>query len=168
MRRGFYVLNVKVDIFRNQSQYAGRIFAGNHKNTTNMNTLPVSKKVYTDIRTRIGEALAGYPSSVDEALRMIDQYLTGTMPQSHNNIATIAFAMIRAELDRAIVRSRRARARAAARKKSKAHVAQPAIMLSRQQRRAQARAAIKLQKIKARRVPAWNALCRSEPHGPYS
>lgn len=129
-----------------------------------MNTLPVSKKVYADIRTRIISALAVSPGSTEVALEMVDQYLAGHTPQSQDSAATIAFAMIRSELDRALERSRRARARAAARKAAKAAEAvQPIeIKLSRQQRRAQARAALKQQKRHV--IPDHRQTSYNHPH----
>ena len=130
------------DFFRNQTVDGSSNFAQNPKKKT-MNTLPVSKKVYADITARIKSALTVSPGSAEEAIRMVDEYLAGHTPQSHDGAATIAFAMIRNELDRALERSRRARARAAARKAAKMIQQTTEIKLTCQQRRAQARANLK-------------------------
>ncbi len=81
------------------------------------NNLPVSKKVYADITLRISTTLSFSPSSVDEAIALVDAYLAGNPePHTTDNAAFIAFSMIKAELDRAMSRSMRARQRAAKRK----------------------------------------------------
>lgn len=83
-----------------------------------MNKLPVSKKVYADIRERIELALSHYPTSLAEAKRIVDDYLQQQERNSDDHMATIAFNMIKPELDRAIERSRKARERAARKKES--------------------------------------------------
>lgn len=77
---------------------------------------PVSQKVYNDITSRINSALSHSPASAAEALSLTDAYLAGTEPVTDDPLALLAFNMIRAELDRAMERSRRARQRAACRK----------------------------------------------------
>ncbi|MCM1050419.1 MAG: hypothetical protein NC349_00510 [Paenibacillus sp.] len=85
-----------------------------------MNHLPVSRKVYADITSRISTALAPSPASVAEAMRLVDSFLHGESPASHDHMAMLAFGMIRAELERAMARSARARERARARKATQA------------------------------------------------
>lgn len=81
-----------------------------------MNNLSVSKKVYSDISERINTTLSFAPESAAEAMRIVDLYLAGETPHSPDQMAVIAFNMIRVELDRAMTRSSRARERARKRK----------------------------------------------------
>lgn len=75
--------------------------------------LPVSKKFYSDICERISSSLAAYDTARVEAMRLIDDYLTGnTDSHSDDPMAMLAFNMVRTELDRAMVRSANARLRA--------------------------------------------------------
>lgn len=83
-------------------------------------TLQVSRKVYSDISTRVSTALSGSPASASETMRVINGYLEGLLPESSDALAMLAFNMIRPELDRAMERSRRARERARARREAKA------------------------------------------------
>lgn len=81
-----------------------------------MNSLSVSKKVYADVSERVSTSLSGFPASASEAMRIVDAYLNGMPAESDDPMAMLAFNMIRAELDRAMVRSSRARERAKLRK----------------------------------------------------
>ncbi len=81
-----------------------------------MKNLSVSKKVYSDISERVNTALSAYESSAEEAMRIVDSYLDGETPVSGDDIAMLAFNMVKVELDRAMVRSKRARERAQKRK----------------------------------------------------
>lgn len=83
----------------------------------NKNNLPVSKKVYADITARVNTVLSFVPASVVEAIALVDSFLAGNAdPVSSDSAAMIAFNMIKAELERAMERSSRARQRAHRRK----------------------------------------------------
>lgn len=84
-----------------------------------MKNLPVSKKVYADISSRISSALSHAPASANEAMRLVDSHLQGATPVSDDAMAMLAFNMIKSELDRAIIRSTRARERAKTRRKAR-------------------------------------------------
>lgn len=107
-----------VRYYRTFSVGATHTFAD--KKASKMNHLPVSRKVYADITSRISTALAPSPASVVEAMRLVDSFLHGESPASHDLMAMLAFGMIRAELERAMARSARARERARARKATQA------------------------------------------------
>ena len=81
-----------------------------------MKNLPVSKKFYADIRSRILAALSFSPTAAEAALLMVDVFLSGGTPEEYDPAATLAFRMIKVELERAMLRSQRARERAKARK----------------------------------------------------
>ncbi len=81
--------------------------------------LSVSKKFYADILTRVSVALSFSPSSVEEAMRIINAYLSGRLVGTDNQSAMIAFNMIKPEIDRAMLRSQRARERAKSRREMK-------------------------------------------------
>lgn len=81
--------------------------------------LSVSKKFYADILTRVSVALSFSPSSVEEAMRIINAYLSGRLVGTDNQSAMIAFNMIKPEIDRAMLRSQRARERARSRREMK-------------------------------------------------
>lgn len=81
-----------------------------------MKNLPVSKKFYADIRSRILAALSFSPTAAEAALLMVDVFLSGGTPEEYDPAATLAFRMIKVELERAMFRSQRARERAKARK----------------------------------------------------
>ncbi len=81
-----------------------------------MKNLPVSKKVYADISSRISSALSHAPASASEAMRLVDSHLQGATTVSDDTMAMLAFNMIKSELDRAIIRSTRARERAKTRR----------------------------------------------------
>lgn len=83
-----------------------------------MKNLPVSKKVYADISSRISSALSHAPASANEAMRLVDSHLQGATTVSDDAMAMLAFNMIKSELDRAIIRSTRARERAKTRRKA--------------------------------------------------
>lgn len=83
-----------------------------------MKNLPVSKKVYADISSRISSALSHAPASASEAMRLVDSHLQGATTVSDDTMAMLAFNMIKSELDRAIIRSTRARERAKTRRKA--------------------------------------------------
>ena len=85
-----------------------------------MNNLPVSRKVYADIISRVQSSLVSAPSSASEALRLVDVFLEGGEVESSDAMAMLAFNMIRAELSRAMERSARARSRAKARREAQA------------------------------------------------
>lgn len=117
-----------------------------------MHAMTVSKKFYADIMGRIESALSFAPGSAAEAVRLVDTYLLGGEAASDDPCAMLAFNMIRPELDKAVIRSRRARERAQMRKKAKAVQAVcecvptngvSGIRISRQERRAIARRAEK-------------------------
>ena len=76
-----------------------------------MKNLPVSKKVYADISSRISSALSHAPASASEAMRLVDSHLQGATTVSDDTMAMLAFNMIKSELDRAIIRSTRRKAR---------------------------------------------------------
>ncbi|WP_303030715.1 hypothetical protein [uncultured Duncaniella sp.] len=84
-----------------------------------MKNLPVSKKVYADISSRISSALSHAPASASEAMRLVDSHLQGATTVSDDTMAMLAFNMIKSELDRAIIRSTRARERAKTRRKAR-------------------------------------------------
>lgn len=84
-----------------------------------MKNLPVSKKVYADISSRISSALSHAPASASEAMRLVDSHLQGATPVSDDAMAMLAFNMIKSELDRAIIRSTRARERAKTRRQAR-------------------------------------------------
>ncbi len=92
-----------------------------------MNTLPVSKKVYSDISERINTTLSFSPYSAAEAMHVVDAYLAGEDAVSEDAIAMLAFNMIKAELDRAMVRSTRARERAEKRRKKQPATDKPSV-----------------------------------------
>lgn len=79
-------------------------------------SLPVSRKFYSDIVSRVNSSLSPFPASVSEAMRIINLYLDGKEISSTDCMAMLAFNMVKDEIDRAIARSRRARQRAAERK----------------------------------------------------
>ncbi|MCM1052143.1 MAG: hypothetical protein NC349_09285 [Paenibacillus sp.] len=87
-----------------------------------MKNLPVSKKVYADISSRISTALSHTPASATEAMRLVDSHLQGRPTKSDDAMAMLAFNMIKDELDRAIARSTRARERAKARRKARPEI----------------------------------------------
>ena len=124
--------------------------------------MTVSKKFYVDIISRIESALSFAPGSAAEAVRLVDTYLLGGEAASADPCAMLAFNMIRPELDKAMLRSRRARERAQLRKKAKAVQAvcecTPAngvsgIRISRQERRAIARRAEKERRRREKNGP---------------
>ncbi|MDE6465097.1 MAG: hypothetical protein K2L44_00135 [Duncaniella sp.] len=85
-----------------------------------MKKLPVSRKVYADISERINTSLSHAPQSAAEAMRIVEAYLDGTTAESSDPMALLAFNMIKVELDRAMLRSARARQRAQERKNAPA------------------------------------------------
>ncbi len=88
-------------------------------NNAMTNTLSVSKKVYSDITSRIATTLSFAPTSAMEAIRVVNAYLAGDVSAcSADRMAMLAFGMIKAELDRAMTRSARARERARKRRTS--------------------------------------------------
>lgn len=90
--------------------------------------LPVSKKFYTCITDRVRGSLnlIGRGDAVAETMACIDRYMAdGTVPPTDTDPAVaLTFALLRAEIDKAVERSRRARSRAAV--KSSAPVNAPA------------------------------------------
>lgn len=81
------------------------------------NQLPVSKKFYTCITDRVRGSLnlIGRGDAVAETMACIDRYMAdGTVPPTDTDPAVaLTFALLRAEIDKAVERSRRARSRAA-------------------------------------------------------
>lgn len=79
--------------------------------------LSVSKKFYTCIIGRVSESLSliGRGDAVAETMACIDRYMAdGTVPPADADTAVaLTFALLRAEIDKAVERSRRARSRAA-------------------------------------------------------
>lgn len=88
-----------------------------------MRSLPVSKKFYSDIVSRINAALSCSGRSAAEAIRLVDAFLCGDECDSSDAAAMLAFRMIRDELVRAMSRSARARERAKERREAKAAAA---------------------------------------------
>ncbi len=86
------------------------------KKTNMKQTLPVSRKFYSDIISRVNTALSHSPECAEDTKKIIDAYLAGKKPKSTDGMAMVAFNMIKDEIDRAVSRSRRARERAAARR----------------------------------------------------
>lgn len=84
-----------------------------------MKNLPVSKKFYAYISDRVKTTFIHSLASVSDTMNLIDSYLAGKIITCENVQALVAFNMVRAELDRAMERSRRAKARAATRKSTK-------------------------------------------------
>lgn len=80
---------------------------------------PVSVKFYASLSDRVRESLCriGREDAVAEAMACIDRYLSdGTMPSdSADSAIRLTFALLRAEIDKAVLRSSKARRRAAER-----------------------------------------------------
>lgn len=91
---------------------------------------PVSQKFYDDIRERVtavslflGEMYRCYFSSplpVDDMMHIIDQYMAGeiSIEECDDINVKLVLGILRAEIDRAMERSAKARARSAKRRKS--------------------------------------------------
>lgn len=94
--------------------------------------LPVSKKFYTGITGRVSESLSliGRGDAVAETMACIDRYMAdGTVPPTGADPAVaLTFALLRAEIDKAVERSRRARSRAAVKSSVPAPVSDPDIV----------------------------------------
>lgn len=92
--------------------------------------LPVSKKFYTCITDRVRGSLnlIGRGDAVAETMACIDRYMAdGTVPPTDTDPAVaLTFALLRAEIDKAVERSRRARSRAAVKSCASAQVNAPA------------------------------------------
>ena len=148
-----------------------------------MKNLTVSRKVYADITSRINSALSHSAASATEAIRLVDAHIAGGDAVSDDATAMLAFNMIKPELDRAMVRSQRARERARARKAAKEagtpdqpvataetrmDVAGPEVRLSRRDRRALQRAACPRKKNLPLRKNSLNLQHERErtPHTP--
>lgn len=88
--------------------------------------LPVSKKFYTCITDRVRGSLnlIGRGDAVAETMACIDRYMAdGTVPPTDTDPAVaLTFALLRAEIDKAVERSRRARSRAAVKSSALAQV----------------------------------------------
>jgi len=80
----------------------------------------VSKKVYADLVSRVNDTIGSILDRlafVPEIVKAIDEYIAdGTLPVKEDAIVKLVFYMIKAEIDRAAARSRRARERAALRR----------------------------------------------------
>lgn len=91
--------------------------ADNAKKDTRKSHLPVSKNFYSCVTGRVSESLGliGRPDAVDATMDCIDRYMAdGTVPSTEADTAVLlTFSLLRAEIDKAILRSRRARQRAA-------------------------------------------------------
>lgn len=78
---------------------------------------PVSKKFYTYVSDRVRESLSliGREDAVAVAMACVDRYMAdGTQPPADTDPAVrLTFALLRAEIDKAVLRSSRARSRAA-------------------------------------------------------
>lgn len=91
--------------------------ADNAKKEARKSQLPVSKNFYTYVTGRVSESLRliRRPDAVGETMALIDRYMTdGTVPSADTDTAVLlTFSLLRAEIDKAIQRSCRARQRAA-------------------------------------------------------
>lgn len=80
---------------------------------------PVSKKFYTSVSDRVRESLTliGREDAVAATMACVDRYMAdGTQPSADTDPAVrLVFALLRAEIDKAVERSSRARSRAAKR-----------------------------------------------------
>ena len=89
----------------------------NAKKGLQKSQLPVSKNFYTCVTGRVSESLEliGRRDAVDATMDCIDRYMAdGTVPSTEADTAVLlTFSLLRAEIDKAILRSRRARQRAA-------------------------------------------------------
>lgn len=78
---------------------------------------PVSKNFYASVTGRVSESLGliGRMDAVEETMACIDRYMAdGTVPSVGTDAAILlTFSLLRAEIDKALQRSRRARQRAA-------------------------------------------------------
>lgn len=97
--------------------------------STENQTNRVSKKFYAEIISRIDGTFGSVlncPDLIPVAVKAIDRYIAdGTIPQSENILVTTAFLMIKSEIDKAAVRSRRARESANRRRKPNPEMVQP-------------------------------------------
>ena len=91
--------------------------ADNAKKDTRKSQLPVSKNFYSCVTGRVCESLGliGRPDAVDATMDCIDRYMAdSTIPSTDTDTAVLlTFSLLRAEIDKAILRSRRARRRSA-------------------------------------------------------
>lgn len=88
---------------------------------------PISEKVYDDLTRRIRMgciSVSPFPWPINRALKMLDEYLEDrTIPSAFKDPQTaMIFELLRPEIDRAIARSSRARARAKLRREAKARM----------------------------------------------
>ena len=86
-----------------------------------MKNLPVSKKFYNDIISRITSTFADMNDGercLRGAVAMIDGYLAGDNPECADPMIKMVFSLLRPEIDRAMARSLRARQRGRKRKSS--------------------------------------------------
>lgn len=77
---------------------------------------PVSRKFYTYVSDRVRESLSliGREDVVAVAMACVDRYMAdGTQPADTDPAVRLTFALLRAEIDKAVLRSSRARSRAA-------------------------------------------------------
>ncbi|MCM1356807.1 MAG: hypothetical protein NC212_10435 [Staphylococcus sp.] len=94
----------------------------NQKNTTVKN---VSRKFYADICGRVADAatvVGGGETAADEMRIVVERYIAdGTEPGADEDMSVrLVFAILRPEIDKALERSRMAKARAALRREAKA------------------------------------------------
>lgn len=81
--------------------------------------LPISKKAYADFISRFQHTfndILNHPNLYNEAVSVFEAYLRGETVEHCDIIVSLAFNMIRPEIDKAISRSASARQRAAIRK----------------------------------------------------
>lgn len=84
---------------------------------TKTNRLPISKKAYDDFSSRLTFTFSCLPDAEENvrlAIELLDAYITGDVTGLYEapQLIKIAFSILAPEIDRAIERSRRARARA--------------------------------------------------------
>lgn len=95
------------------------------KNQKKATVKNVSKRFYSDICIRLAEATAvvgGGETGADEMRAAVDRYIAdGIVPGADEDVSVrLVFTILRPEIDKALERSRKAKARAALRKKAKA------------------------------------------------
>ncbi len=90
-----------------------------HSTSALKSQLPISKKAYADFISRFKHTfidMLNNPNLYNEAVNVFEAYLKGETVEHCDIIVSLAFNMIRPEIDKAISRSASARQRAAIRK----------------------------------------------------
>lgn len=90
-----------------------------HSTSALKSQLPISKKAYADFISRLQHTfndILNSPNLYNEAVSVFEAYLNGKTVENCDITISIAFNMIRSEIDKAISRSASARRRAAIRK----------------------------------------------------